>query len=72
MVRKLKESYSDINSFNVWDAYQQAVNSLGYETLCENLARAIGTDALEIALKNIFREFGLPFNDDEDFNDEEE
>lgn len=59
----MKESYSDINQYNVWEAYEIALERLGAEELCESLARAMGTDALEENLKYIFRTWDIPFMD---------
>lgn len=64
--RKLKESYSDINNNNVWDAYDIAIETLGADELCEALAKALGTDALSDNLRYIFRVYDIPFGDDED------
>ena len=64
--RMMKESYSDIDYSNVWDAYEIALEYLGAEELCESLAKAMGTDALEDNLKYIFRTWDIPFGDDED------
>ena len=61
----MKESYSDIDYSNVWDAYDIALEYLGAEELCESLAKAMGTDALEDNLKYIFRTWDIPFGDDE-------
>ena len=73
MVRKyrkpMKESYSDINQYNVWEAYEIALEYLGAEELCESFARAMGTDALEANLKYIFRTQEIPFMVD-DFYEE--
>ena len=64
--RQIRESYSDIDSNNVWDAYDIALEYLGAEELCESLAKAMGTDALEENLKYIFRTWDIPFGDEED------
>ena len=65
--RKLKESYSNINYSNVWDAYDIAMEYLGADGLCEALAKAMGTDALEDNLKYIFRNYEIPFMEDDEF-----
>ena len=62
--RQIRESYSDIDSNNVWDAYDIALEYLGAEELCGSLAKAMGTDALEENLKYIFRTWDIPFGDD--------
>lgn len=69
-VRNMKESYSDIDYSNVWDAYDIAIDYLGADGLCEALAKAMGTDALESNLKYIFRVYDIPFGDDEEDFDE--
>lgn len=68
--RPMKESYSDIDYNNVWDAYDVAMEYLGAEEFCEALAKAMGTDELESNLKYIFRVYDIPFGDDEDEFDE--
>lgn len=70
MIRTMKESYSDIDYSNVWDAYDVAIEYLGAEGLCEALAKAMGTDELESNLKYIFRVYDIPFGDDEEEIDE--
>lgn len=70
MIRTMKESYSDIDYSNVWDAYDIAMEYLGAEGLCEALAKAMGTDELESNLKYIFRVNDIPFGDDEEEIDE--
>ena len=69
-IRSMKESYSDIDHNNVWDAYDVAMEYLGAEGLCEALAKAMGTDELESNLKYIFRVNDIPFGDDEEDIDE--
>lgn len=61
MCRRLNESV------DVWDAYDKAMEMLGAEELCDSLAKAMGTDALEDNLRYIDRmaELGI-FNEDED------
>lgn len=61
----LRESYSDINDRNVWDAYDIAIEYLGADELCEALAKAMGTDELSSNLRYIFRMYEIPFGDDE-------
>lgn len=68
--RSMKESYSDIDYSNVWDAYDVAMEYLGADGFCEALAKAMGTDELESNLKYIFRVYDIPFGDDEDEFDE--
>ena len=68
--RSMKESYSDIDYNNVWDAYDVAMEYLGADGFCEALAKAMGTDELESNLKYIFRVYDIPFGDDEDEFDE--
>ena len=68
--RPMKESYSDIDHNNVWDAYDIAMGYLGAEEFCEALAKAMGTDELESNLEYIFRVYDIPFGDDEDEFDE--
>ena len=70
MSRSMKESYSDIDYSNVWDAYDVAMGYLGAEEFCEALAKAMGTDELESNLKYIFRVYEIPFMDDEEEFDE--
>lgn len=74
MIRKnrksMKESYSDIDYNNVWDAYDIAMEYLGADGLCEAFAKAMGTDELESNLKYIFRVYDIPFMDDEEEFDE--
>ena len=70
MSRSMKESYSDIDYSNVWDAYDVAMGYLGAEEFCEALAKAMGTDELESNLKYIFRVYDIPFGDDEEEFDE--
>ena len=70
MSRSMKESYSDIDHSNVWDAYDVAMEYLGAEEFCEALAKAMGTDELESNLKYIFRVYEIPFMDDEEEFDE--
>lgn len=67
--RSMKESYSDIDYNNVWDAYDVAMEYLGAEGLCEALAKAMGTDELESNLKYIFRVYDIPFGDDEEIDE---
>lgn len=69
-IRSMKESYSDIDHNNVWDAYDVAMGYLGAEEFCEALAKAMGTDELESNLEYIFRVYDIPFGDDEDEFDE--
>lgn len=64
MIRKLNESYSDINSENVWDAYDIAEEILGSEELALSLAKAMGTDELSRLLRSIFQDWDIPFGDD--------
>lgn len=68
--RSMKESYSDIDHNNVWDAYDVAIGYLGAEEFCEALAKAMGTDELESNLEYIFRVYDIPFGDDEEEIDE--
>ena len=68
--RSMKESYSDIDHNNVWDAYDVAMGYLGAEEFCEALAKAMGTDELESNLEYIFRVYDIPFGDDEEEIDE--
>ena len=63
----IKESYSDIWSENVWDACDIALAYLGADGLCEELAKAMGTDELADNLKYIFRVNEIPFMDDKEF-----
>jgi hypothetical protein len=67
----IKESYSDIWSKNVWDAYDIALDYLGADGLCEALAKAMGTDELADNLKYIFQQWDIPFGDtsDEEFDE---
>jgi len=65
----IKESYSDIWSDNVWDAYDIALDYLGAEGLCEALAKAMGDVELADNLKYIFRVNEIPFMNDEEFNE---
>lgn len=69
-MRMRKESYSDIDQTNVWDAYELAAEYLGYEGLCDALAKAMGTDELESNLKYICRVYEIPFMEDEEEFDE--
>lgn len=69
MIRKLHESYSDINYENVWDAYDLAEEYLGSEELCLALAKGMGTDTLEFLLKEIFKDYEIPFNEEEEFDE---
>ena len=69
-IRSMKESYSDIDHNNVWDAYDVAMGYLGAEEFCEALAKAMGTDELESNLEYIFRVYDIPFGDDEEEIDE--
>ena len=69
-MRMRKESYSDIDQTNVWDAYELAAEYLGYEGLCDALAKAMGTDQLESNLKYICRVYEIPFMEDEEEFDE--
>lgn len=66
----MKESYSDINYDNLWDAYDVAADALGYEELCMSLAKAMGDDELMSNLKYIFRTWDIPFMDDDEDDDE--
>ena len=67
--RPMKESYSDIDHNNVWDAYDIAMEYLGAEEFCEALAKAMGTDELESNLEYIFRVYDIPFGDDEEIDE---
>ena len=67
--RPMKESYSDIDYSNVWDAYDVAMGYLGAEEFCEALAKAMGTDELESNLEYIFRVYDIPFGDDEEIDE---
>ena len=67
--RPMKESYSDIDHNNVWDAYDIAMGYLGAEEFCEALAKAMGTDELESNLEYIFRVYDIPFGDDEEIDE---
>ena len=69
MIRKLHESYSDINYENVWDAYDLAEEYLGCEELCLALAKGMGTDTLEFLMKEIFKDYEIPFNEEEEFDE---
>lgn len=71
-LKKIKESYSDIDSSNAWDAYDLAIEYLGADELCEALAKAMGTDELEENLAYIFRMYEIPFGDDDEDDDFEE
>lgn len=66
----IKESYSDIDVTNVWDAYDIAKDYLGADTLCDNLAESMDTLILSNHLKDIFRLWEIPFMDDEEFEEE--
>lgn len=66
----IKESYSDIWSENAWDAYDIALEYLGADGLCEELAKAMGTDELANNLKYIFRVNEIPFMNNEKFEEE--
>lgn len=70
-LKRIKESYSDIDSSNAWDAYDLAIEYLGADELCEALAKAMGTDELASNLAYIFRMYEIPFGDDEDDDFEE-
>ena len=63
-LRRLKESYSDINSNNVWEAYNIALKRLGGEGLALNLGNAMGRQQLAKYLSCIFQAHGIPFHDD--------
>lgn len=65
-LKRIKESYSDIDSSNAWDAYDLAIEYLGADGLCEALAKAMGGDELASNLEYIFRMYEIPFGDDED------
>ena len=65
-LRRLKESYSDINSYNVWEAYNIALERLGGEGLALNLGNAMGRQQLAKYLSCIFEAHGIPFHDDVD------
>lgn len=64
--KSMKESYSDIEYDNLWEAYDIAADVLGYEELCLSLAKAMGEDELLSNLKYIFRTWDIPFMDDEE------
>lgn len=72
MIRKLNESYSDINSENVWDAYAIAEELLGSKELSTALAKAMGNAKLSTLLGYIFQDYDIPFGDDyeDDYYDE--
>ena len=63
--RNMRESYSDIDYSNVWEAYDIALEYMGERELLEALVRAMGTDELEDNLKYIFRVYEIPFMEDE-------
>lgn len=69
MVKRLNESYSDINSDNVWEALDIAAEYLGDAGLYNAIAKAMGTDALADVLKYIFRVYEIPFMEEEEFED---
>jgi hypothetical protein len=70
MIRKLNESYSDINSENVWDAYDIAEETLGSSELALSLAKAMGTEELSTLLGYIFQDWDIPFGDNSYDEDE--
>jgi hypothetical protein len=70
-LKKIKESYSDIDSSNAWDAYNLAIEYLGADELCTALAEAMGTDELASNLEYIFRMHEIPFGDDDEDEDED-
>lgn len=63
--KQMRESYSDIDHNNVWDAYWIALDQLGPKTLCEEIARSMGTDALSDSLRYIFRNHEIPFMEED-------
>lgn len=76
MIRKLNESYSDINSENVWDAYDIAEEVLGSSELALSLAKAVDKHELADLLSFIFQNWDIPFGkdvpSDDDYYDEDE
>ena len=71
MIKRLNESYSDINSENVWDAYDIAAEYLGDIELGNAMAKAMGTDALADVLRYIFRVYKIPFMEDDEYEEED-
>ena len=69
--KPMKESYSDIDVTNVWDAYYIAKDYLGADTLCDNLAQSMDSLILSVQLQDIFRLFEIPFMDDDEFEEED-
>lgn len=65
-IKSMKESYSDIDYDNLWEAYDIAAGVLGYEELCMSLAKAMGDDELMNNLKYIFRTWDIPFMDEDE------
>lgn len=70
-MKLMKESQSDIDSYNVWDAYAIASEYLGWEGLCDSLAKGMGTDRLVFLLQEIFKDWEIPFMDDEESEEED-
>jgi hypothetical protein len=64
-LRRLKESYSDINSNNAWEAYDIALDRLGAEGLALNLGKAMGREQLAKNLSYIFQAHDIPFHEDD-------
>ena len=62
--KSVKESYSDINDDNVWDAYEIALEYLGADELAQSLAKAMGGYELAENLKYIFRQWNIPFGEE--------
>ena len=65
-LRNLKESYSNIDYENVWNAYDIAEEQLGCKELALSLAKGMGTDMLVNLLRHIFNDWEIPFYDEEE------